>query len=87
MTTNRPPFLEEHLTLTEAKRLKKGDILHAMFNVNSDGTCQRWKVRAPPIDKELKIPVIYGNRIKILLTKDKLNGFHLPSKCLNPKKK
>jgi len=36
------------ITLEQAKKLKPGDILHHVHNLNADGTPERWKVNGKP---------------------------------------
>ena len=53
------------ITLEQAKNLKRGEILHHVRNVNSDGSAQRWKVNGIPKTwktqpNRVKVPVKYG---------------------------
>jgi len=51
------------MTMTEAKNLRKGQILHHTTRRNSDGSPQRWKVNGKVKtwkDGRIRIPVKHG---------------------------
>jgi hypothetical protein len=66
------------LTLEQAKKLKRGDVLYHLHNKNSDGTPQRWKVNGKvqtwKKDKSMiKIPIKNGLRNCNYLTEESLH--------------
>ena len=74
------------ITLEQAKRLCRGDILHHDIHKNHDGTCQRWRVngkvkvwkRDPG---KVRVPLKHGLWDHDTLREIDLDLVHLPEEC------
>lgn len=65
------------ITLEQAKNLRQGTILYHIFNKNSDGSPQRWRVNGLPKTwktrpSEVRVPVKYGLYSYDYLTQNEL---------------
>lgn len=74
------------ITLTRAKTLKHGDILHHLFDRNSDGTSQRWRVNGKVKTWKrdigrISVPVKHGLYDYSYLTESDLGSVQLIELC------
>lgn len=71
------------ITLSQAKNLKRGQILHHVSNKNADGTPQRWKVNGEvktwkTMPERVRVPVKYGLKRYDYVTENDLHLVSLP---------
>jgi len=68
----------KHLTLEQAKELKRGTILFHLVDKNSDGSSKRWKVNGMPKvwkrdSTRVQVPVKHGLYAHDYITESELN--------------